>query len=550
MGSDRNQARVGMKLDRRQMLLGAGVAGLGGALPSACCPCAATTHRWNNAIGTAGADPEHFLTPKSLEELVTIVKAAEAQRKRVRMTGSGHAFSDVAMTDDYLLSPLGLTRPLPLDRDELRSDAPKGDYVRVEAGITIKSLNQHLDAHGKALTNMGGYDAQTIVGATTTGTHGSGLRYGPLAAHIVSLEVVTTGGTVLKVEPKDGITGTFPGFVRTPTGNVPADIRRNDELFHALTVSLGCMGIVYAVVLRVVPAFWLREVREQTTWEALRAPGGFLEGVMQNDPEKIPLDRYGRPDHYEIYVSPYPNLRKRHPCLLTKRYRLPSPQTPRGGELRRGRTGGNHILVETAKITKQGQALAEFMNDHPLLVPAVIESSIGALKDDDEGYLAKSFNVFHLGPLNAMRVDGIEMAFHLDQSIRATERMFVEARTLKKDGYHHSTPPSLRFVAEAKADLAMAGGRPTSTLEMGMLVCQNGSEDLLERYEKMYIDEFQARPHWGLDHNVLKSFAEVEALYGKRATHWRETFIAMNAQGTFDGAFTDRLRISIRQRDV
>ena len=46
-------------------------------------------------------------------------KSAEAQQKRVRMTGSGHAFSDVAMTDDTLLSPLGLTRALPLDRSEL-----------------------------------------------------------------------------------------------------------------------------------------------------------------------------------------------------------------------------------------------------------------------------------------------------------------------------------------------------------------------------------------------------------------------------------------------
>jgi hypothetical protein len=547
MGSERNEARVG-KLDRRRMLVGAGLVGLGGALPAGCCPCAATTHTWNNAIRTAGADPEHFLAPQSLEELVAIVKRAEAEKKRVKMTGSGHAFSDVAMTEDYLLSPLGLTRALPLARSELRSDAPDGHYVRVEAGMTIKSLNEHLDRHGMALTNMGGYDAQTVVGATTTGTHGSGLEYGPLAAAIVSLELVTTGGQVLKVEPERGITGEFPKFVRTPAGNVPAEIRRNDALFNALTVSLGCMGIVYAVTLKVVPAFWLREIRVKTTWEELSKPGGFIQAVMTNDPDAIPRDRWGRPDHYEIYVSPYKNLKRRHPCLLTKRYRLDPPQSPQGGERRRGKTGGDHILVKTAKITKQGQALAEFMNDNPWAVPAVLESSINALVDDDEGYLAVSHRIFHLGPLNAMRVDGIEMAFDLKESIRATERLFVEAKSLSKEGYHHSTPPSLRFVAAASADLAMAGGRPTSTLEMGMLVCQDGSEELLERYEKVYIDEFKARPHWGLDHNVLKSFAEVEALYGPRAKHWYEVFRSMNQAGTFDGAFTDRLRISTRQR--
>ena len=192
---------------------GAATVALAGALPSACCPCSATTSTWNNTIRTAGVDPEHFLTPASLKDLVEIVQKAEREGKRVRMTGSGHSFSDVALTEDYLLSPVALTRTLPLDRSELRDDAPEGHYVRV-GGIRIRGLNLHLDRHGKALTNMGGYDAQTIVGAATTGTHGSGLHYGPISSQIVSLELVTTGGRVLKVEPADGVTGNFPSFVR------------------------------------------------------------------------------------------------------------------------------------------------------------------------------------------------------------------------------------------------------------------------------------------------------------------------------------------------
>lgn len=544
-GSEGTQAGSETKLDRRQLLAAAGTALIGGA--AGCCPCAATSNTWNNAIRTAGADPEHFLEPKSLTELVEIVRRAESEGKRVRMTGSGHAFSDVAFTDDYLLSPRGIARALPLDRSELKPNAEVGHYVRVEAGITIRDLNQHLDRHGKALDNMGGYDAQTIVGAATTGTHGSGLGYGPIASQIVSLELVTTGGRVLKVEPADGITGHFPDFVRTPAGNVPATIVRDTALFNALTVSLGCMGIVYAVVLKVVPAFYLRERRIKTTWERLKAPGGFLSAVMQDDPAAIPADKYGRPEHYEIYVSPYA-LAGRHPCLLTLRYRLPVPQDPQGGERRRGRTGGDHILVTTAKITKQGQALAEFMNDNPLAVPLVLDRSIAALEDEEEGYLAKSFNVFHLGPLNAMRVDGIEMAFGLGETIRVTERMFVEAKSLRKKNWHHSTPPSLRFVKKAPAELAMANGRTTTTLEMGMLVCATGSAELLEHYEKLYIREHRARPHWGLDHNVLTRFEDVVALYGDSARRWLDVYRRLNTAGTFDGAFTDRLGISVRPR--
>jgi hypothetical protein len=39
-------------------------------------------------------------------------------------------------------------------------------------------------------------------------------------------------------------------------------------------------------------------------------------------------------------------------------------------------------------------------------------------------------------------------------------------------------------------------------LKMGMIMCANGSDELLKTYERKYIDEFKARPHWGLDLNM------------------------------------------------
>ncbi len=538
-----------LTFDRRSLLRGSAAAALAASLPSACCPCASTSYTWNNALRSGGVDPEHFLTPKSLAELVTLVQKAESENKRVRMTGSGHSFSDVAFTDDYLLSPTGLTMPLPLDKDELRPGNEPERFVRVEAGIPVKALNQHLDRHHLALTNMGGYDAQTIVGAATTGTHGSGLAYGPIASQIRSLELVTTGGTVLKVEPDPGITRAFPGFVRTHQGNVAARLVNDTALFNALTVSLGCMGIVYAVVLEVVPAFYLREKRTETTWGALKAPGGFLHRLLSGgrlDPTGDTDPSHRHPDHYEIYVSPYPRRSGEssasHPCLLTRRYRIPQPSARTRGERLRGQSG-DQILVTAAKISKQGQALAEFIDTHPQQVGWLQHQSIKALVDRDD-YVDQSFRVFHLGPLNGMRVTGIEMAFALEQTIAATERMFVEAKRLAADGYYHSSPPSLRFVAPADADLAMMNGRRTTMLEMGMLVCQNGADELLQRYEKLYIHELKARPHWGLDQNVLTSFADVEALYGTPARHWYQMYERLNPNGTFDGAFTDRLKIS------
>jgi hypothetical protein len=105
-------------------------------------------------------------------------------------------------------------------------------------------------------------------------------------------------------------------------------------------------------------------------------------------------------------------------------------------------------------------------------------------------------------------------------------------------------------VAKSDANIAMMGGRASTMLEMGMLVCQNGATELLERYERLYIDELRARPHWGLDRNVLQSFAEVIDLYGEPARRWHEIFRDLNRNGTFDGKFTDRMKISIRPRET
>src|SRR5690606_1584337 len=146
--------------------------------------------------------------PHSASEIGGIVRLAEEQGRRVRMTGSGHSFSDVALTDDYLLQPDRLNRPLELDRARL---APEHTHdkqlVRVQSGMTIAALNAHLALQTPRLTlqNMGGYDGQTIAGVAMTATHGSGIAYGPIASQIVSMQIITATGKLFQIEPTIGI---------------------------------------------------------------------------------------------------------------------------------------------------------------------------------------------------------------------------------------------------------------------------------------------------------------------------------------------------------
>src|SRR5690606_26896431 len=191
--------------------------------------------------------------------------------------------SDVAITDDMLLTPYKLDNVLTLDRSRLKQ--PQQPLLaRVQSGIRIRELNRHLDRQGMALENMGGYDGQTIVGAAMTGTHGSGLGYGPIASQIVSLQVVGEGGVMVQIEPADGITDAeiFPGTLEENPA-IPVTLIQDDMQFNAMVVSVGSMGIVYSVTLKTEPKFWLREVRTLEKWADTKAPGGFLDRLMRGE---------------------------------------------------------------------------------------------------------------------------------------------------------------------------------------------------------------------------------------------------------------------------
>ena len=135
----------------------------------------AAREEWSNSIGNQQAFPLRILRPTTLEQIIEIIQQAERENRKVRAVGSGHSFSDVALTDDYLIDTHGLNRVLPLDVEKLKPEAKLLTLVETECGIRIADLNARLDETGLALINAGAHTAQTIVGALSTSTHGSGI---------------------------------------------------------------------------------------------------------------------------------------------------------------------------------------------------------------------------------------------------------------------------------------------------------------------------------------------------------------------------------------
>ena len=164
-----------------------------------------------------------------------------------------------------------LNREINTVQNALNGTQPHFVY-HVEAGISIHDLYTNLNDKNPALAleTMGGASGQTLAGAVSTGTHGGNLFIGPIADSVLAIHMVAAGGIQYWIEPTAGITdrSLLRQFVVPDVS--PANIVYDDDWFNACLVSVGCMGIIYAVVLRVVPQYFLVENTVSTTWQSFK----------------------------------------------------------------------------------------------------------------------------------------------------------------------------------------------------------------------------------------------------------------------------------------
>lgn len=455
------------------------------------------------------------MAPRTLDELVALVRRAERAGTTVRAVGAGHSWSDVALTDGYLVDPRNLSGLLDLDDGTLRDGVSRSTLARVLGGTHLRQLNPALASEGQALMNMGGYDEQTISGVVATSTHGSGLRWGPFPDMVRSLDMVVAGGEVVRVEPAGGITDPARfGGERT--------LIQDDDTFWAAVCGIGSMGLVHSLVIGVRERFWLNEVRTLSTWEKVRdtlTPDGVL----------------GEGDHYELFLNPYGE----HRVLVTRRADCPEPVDLPEDKLRR------HPLTE---LEASLPVVWFFLRLGARFLPGLIASRFDGVLSDmrDDGYANVSYNVFNIGEANHLPAYSMELGVSLEgnRHVACIDRLLeIAAARRKHDHLVHTSPIALRFVAPSKAFASMMFEQPTMMIELILVVGTRGGERLLAGYEEG-LAEFGVRPHWG----------QVNALDGPSAARlyprwedWLAVQRRFNASGVFDSPFTARVGISGKQ---
>ncbi|MEU6049760.1 D-arabinono-1,4-lactone oxidase [Streptomyces xanthochromogenes] len=402
----------------------------------------ANGNTWRNWAGNVTARPTREVSPASAAELAEAVRRAAEQGLTVKAVGTGHSFTATAATDGVLIRPDLLTGIREIDRAAMT--------VTVEAGTPLKRLNAVLAREGLSLTNMGDIMEQTVAGATSTGTHGTGRDSASIAAQITALELVTADGSLLTCSEKE-----------------------NPEVFAAARIGLGALGIVTAITFAVEPVFLLTAREEPMTFDQVTAD--FEELYTENE-------------HFEFYWFPHTGN-----CNTKRNNRSAGPAAPPGKV--RGWIDDEFMSNGLFQVVcSLGRAV-------PATIPAVAKVSSRALSA--RTYTDIPYKVF----TSPRRVRFVEMEYALPREAAVGALREVKA-LVERSPLRVSFPVEVRTAPADDIALSTASGRETAYIAVHMY---RGTpyQAYFTAVERI-MTAHAGRPHWGKIHTRDAAyFAEV-----------------------------------------
>ncbi|MEU5911240.1 D-arabinono-1,4-lactone oxidase [Micromonospora sp. NPDC047527] len=390
------------------------------------------TARWSNWAGNQRGSATAILRPGSPSDVAEAVRATAAAGGRIRVAGSGHSFTAIALADDRRMELSELDTIVSVDVERR--------LVTVPAGMTLRTLNGLLARHRLALPNLGDIDAQTVAGAISTGTHGTGAAYGCLSTFVEALTLVTGTGEVLHCSADE-----------------------HPDVFAAARVSLGALGVLVDVTLRCVDAFILC---------AHERPAE-LADVLGELPALV-----GRHDHVEFYWFPYTTR-----VQVKANDRVPANDQP----LPRWRGWlDDDFLSNTvfAGACRVGRAV-------PALAPGI--SAVSARALTERRYTGRSDRVF----CTPRRVRFVEMEYGLPREA-LPEALTALRRIVDGLPFKVLFPVEVRFTAADDIWLSHGYGRDSAYIAVHQYVGMP-YEPYFQAFEKIAA-ELGGRPHWGKLH--------------------------------------------------
>ncbi|WP_236684509.1 D-arabinono-1,4-lactone oxidase [Corynebacterium camporealensis] len=382
---------------------------------------------FQNWAGLVRSTPNQFLQPQNLEELRRIVQSGV----NIRPVGAGHSFTPVAAGDDVMVNLDHLSGIVSVDEESKR--------VRFLAGTRLRDVPALLRPYGLALVNQGDVDPQSLAGAVSTSTHGTGVDYTGFAGTVTALTFFDVSGELRHL-----------------------NIDEDPETLRLATVSIGTLGIVVEVEMQCVDAFDLQAVES----------GDDFTDILNTFEE-----RARAVDHFECFW--FPGAKR---AMTKENTRLPA-ETPAGqGKVKKFITDemlGNGAF---AGVLQLGRVL-------PSAIPTLNRAATAAISNNR--YRAPAHEVF----VTSRRVRFHEMEYAVPladgPSIVKEIRQLIDNR-----GWHFGFPIEMRTTAADDVALSTAYGRESMYIAVHVPQFQKPWE-FFPDIEAIFRAGGGGRPHWG-----------------------------------------------------
>lgn len=400
-----------------------------------------------NWSGSVRFSPTEVTFPESEEQLISIVSKAAAANGSVRVIGAGHSFTPVVATQGTLIS---------LDRMQGIDDVDaQALTAKVKAGTRLFNLGELLHAQGMGMENLGDINRQSLAGAVSTGTHGTGIAFGNIPTQATALRLISAEGRVLTCGEAE-----------------------NRELFLAARVSLGALGILSEVTLRLRKAYKLEYKASKGTFDELLPQ---VESLKQ------------RNRNFEFYWFPHSETVQIKESNETE---LPAKDPGVGGWF-------NDIFLENGVfwvLSKKARYL-------PFLARTAAKiSAWGVGKAHKVNWSHRVYATPRLVRFQEMEYCLPAEAF--ESALRAVKREVEQQR------FRVHFPLECRWSRGDDAWLSPAHGRDSAYIAVHMYKGMP-HEPYFKAMEKIFRDH-GGRPHWGKMHFL--SAKELSGLYPK----WKE----------------------------
>ncbi|GAA0997164.1 D-arabinono-1,4-lactone oxidase [Subtercola frigoramans] len=410
----------------------------------------ATGAKWRNWGRTEQVTPLRVERPASVGAVQRAVIASGRSGLTIKPVGAGHSFTGIAVAPGVQLDLSAISGLVSIDTARLR--------VTLGAGTNLHRIPALLQPFGLAMTNLGDIDRQTISGAISTGTHGTGARFGGIATQVVGAALVIGDGSLLVVNETE-----------------------NAELLPAVALGLGSLGVLVEVTLQCVPAFVLHAVEKAEP----------LADVLDSLAARVAAT-----DHFEFYWFPHTST-----ALTKTNTRLP------GSAERRPLPPLKRLLDDELVANQVFRATCTAGTRFPAVIPRVnrlAEKLTGTREFTDH-----SARVF----ATRRTVRFVEMEYAIPAAdVPAALREIDEL--IERRGWRISFPVEVRFAASDDLWLSTASGRDTGYIAVHRFYRDNPAEYFRAVEEIMMAHS--GRPHWGKVHyRDAASLGEVYPHFGQ-----------------------------------